>query len=129
MASFAQHAEAPTEQGRVRPLSPVDRPIFGDLLHRGANAGNYAVESTHARGGFATVYEVRHVKLDRPAALKVLHAQLAGSPAMIRRFRLEAETANRIRHPNVVDIYDLGELTDGRPYLVMEWLAGPNLDE
>jgi serine/threonine-protein kinase len=62
-------------------------------------------------------------------AVKVLHRDLAQSPEMIERFVLEARAVNLIRHPNIVDIYEFGQLRDGRPYYVMELLEGASLRE
>jgi eukaryotic-like serine/threonine-protein kinase len=80
-----------------------------------------------AAGGFGTVYRVEHHVLARPAALKILHPEGAGSPEVVSRFEREARAVNVIRHPNVVDIFDLGRTDDGRPYFVMELLEGIDL--
>ncbi len=82
-----------------------------------------------ASGGFGVVYRVEHAVLGRKAALKVLHAEHAAVPEAVRRFEREARAVNVIQHGNVVDIYDFGELPDGRPYFVMELLTGVDLDE
>ncbi len=97
------------------------------LLAPGQRLAGYLVEAEIGRGGFGTVLRVRHEALGRVAVLKVLHAELAAHPGLVRRFETEARAVNRIRHPNVVDIYDLGALPDGRPYLVMEPLEGQDL--
>src|SRR5687768_15963704 len=116
------------DDGRVtRPDQAGTRVGDDELLAPGAVVGNYVVEQLRARGGFAAVYRVRHDVLGRQAALKVLSRDLTTSDEMLRRFKREAQSVNKIRHPNVVDIYDIGELSDGRPYLVMEWLDGPTL--
>jgi serine/threonine-protein kinase len=102
---------------------------YGPDLAPGLIVDKYVVEDQLGRGGFATVYRVRHTVLGRPAALKVLHAHLVHSPQALKRLLREARAANRIRHPNIVDIYDFGDLPDGRPYFVMEWLEGRTLAE
>src|SRR5262245_62499232 len=66
-----------------------------------------------------TVYAGIHPASDRPVAIKVLHKRDG-----IDRFIQEARVVNRIGHPNIVDIFDFGNLADGSPYLVMERLAG-----
>jgi len=101
----------------------------GHLLAPGARVGHYLIEEAHSSGGFATVYRATHEKLDRPVALKVLHAMLASTPNIVKRFEQEARAVNRIRHANIVDITDYGELPDGRPFFVMEWLSGPTLKQ
>lgn len=103
--------------------------LYGAELGAGAQVGGYVVDELRSRGGFATVYRVRHAERGTPAALKVLHAHLATSANMIKRFRQEAETVARLRHPNIVELHEVGELSDGRPWFVMEWLEGHNLDE
>ena len=110
----------------VRASRPIRR-LYGDRLAPGAIVGSYRVEALAARGGFATVYRARHVRLRRAVALKVLHADLVAGGAL-RRFIGEADAVNRIAHPGIVDIHDVGTLRDGRPFLVMEWLDGRSLD-
>jgi serine/threonine-protein kinase len=99
------------------------------LLGAGSRVGSYEVKEMIAAGGFGSVYRVEHVVLGRAAALKVLHADLAGVREQVLRFEREAQAVNRIRHPNIVDIYEFGTLADGRPYFVMELLDGVNLDD
>jgi serine/threonine protein kinase len=103
-------------------------PLYESILHGGARVGNYIIDAARSQGGFATVYRARHRVLNRVAAVKVLHASLATEEA-IQRFTQEAQAVNLIHHPNIVDVYEFGKLLDGRPYLVMEWLEGRNLDE
>ena len=80
-----------------------------------------------ASGGGGTVYEAQHRLLGRKAAVKVLRRELAASPQMVARFLREALAVNMIKHPNIVDIYEFGELPDGRPFYVMELLEGTDL--
>jgi serine/threonine protein kinase len=86
-------------------------------------AGRYEVERELGRGGMATVYLARDGALQRPVALKVLAGDLSGDGAFRERFLREARLAARLSHPNVVRVFDAGE-TDGRPYIVMEYVAG-----
>src|SRR4051812_21683503 len=120
-----------TRQGRRGAPDAVgaDYALYGEDLAAGAQVGNYAVEELRSRGGFATIYRARHQTLGRHAALKVLHKILVGDKSMIERFEQEARAVNLIRHPNIVDIYEFGELPDGRPYFIMEWLDGMDLDQ
>lgn len=96
-------------------------------LAPGAMIGSYRLEEPCGEGGFAVVYRATHEKLQRPAAIKVLHAQLLSRDDLVTRFTREAQTITRIHHPNIVDLYDFGSLGDGRPYFVMEWLEGAPL--
>jgi eukaryotic-like serine/threonine-protein kinase len=100
-----------------------------DELLPGALVGDYAVERLVAHGGHGSVYLARHRLLGRRAALKVLKWEFAGSDEMRARFVREARVVNRIHHPEIVDIYDLGTLPDGRPYCVMEILEGQSLGD
>jgi serine/threonine-protein kinase len=86
-------------------------------------AGRYEVERTLGRGGMATLYLARDGRLQRHVALKVLADDLSGDGAFRERFVREARLAARLSHPNVVRVFDAGE-TDGRPYIVMEYVPG-----
>ena len=98
-----------------------------DALRPGTFAGSYVLKRELASGGGGTVYEAQHRLLGRRAAVKVLRRELAGSPQMVARFLREALAVNMIKHPNIVDIYEFGELPDGRPFYVMELLEGTDL--
>ncbi|MEZ4460170.1 MAG: serine/threonine-protein kinase [bacterium] len=90
----------------------------------------YRIERKLGAGGFATVYAAHHEGLDRPAALKVLdiHSH-AVDDAFLQRFHREAKVAAQLEHPNVVRIFDFGELDDGAPYIAMERLSGHDLEQ
>jgi serine/threonine-protein kinase len=105
-----------------------ERSLYGDVLATGALAGEYLIQRSIAAGGCGRVYVAQHRMLGRQAALKVLHRDLSSSAEMVERFVREARAANLIKHPNIVDIYDFGQLSDGRPYYVMELLEGGNLE-
>jgi len=96
-------------------------------LAQGARVGEYAVVRLLSGGGHGNVYVAEHRMLGRRAALKVMHRRVAGIGGMVERFVQEARIVNQIRHRNIVDIYDLGRLPDGRPYCVMELLPGRSL--
>jgi serine/threonine-protein kinase len=104
-----------------------DESLYGEQLSAGALVGGYVVERVHHPGPLATLYRARDVRTGAPAALKVMHAQPASSRDALRRFRREAATLQRLRHPHIVEILDCGELPDGRPYIAMEWLEGRDL--
>jgi eukaryotic-like serine/threonine-protein kinase len=86
----------------------------------------YVVERILGRGGMATVYLGRDVVLDRPVALKVLAEHFAGDESFRERFLREARLAAKFVHPNVVQVYDVGEDERG-PFIVMEYVEGETL--
>ena len=75
------------------------------------------------------MYRARDLATGAPAAIKVLAHDLAQSIRMIQRFAREVEALDRIAHPNIVKVFELGELLDGRPYIAMEWLEGRTLGD
>jgi serine/threonine-protein kinase len=98
-----------------------------DILPPGTMAGQYILQRLIGSGGGGMVYAAEHRLLKRPAAVKVLRREKAAMASMVTRFLREAMAVNMIRHPNIVDIFEFGELVDGRPFYVMELLEGTNL--
>src|SRR5918997_5642436 len=88
--------------------------------------GRYALHEDLGTGGFATVYRAHDPVLDREIAFKVLHPHLARDAATRDRFVREGRALARIRHPNIVQVYDAGEI-DGVVYLAMELVDGHSL--
>jgi serine/threonine-protein kinase len=86
----------------------------------------YHVEGVIGRGGMGVVYKARHLVLNRPVAVKMLLAGAYASPYELRRFRREAEAVAALRHPNIVQVHDAGEV-EGRPYFTMEFVEGGSL--
>ncbi|MEM9462949.1 MAG: protein kinase [Myxococcota bacterium] len=80
-------------------------------------------------GGMGAVFEARHLRLDRPVAIKVLRPAYATEGEYIERFLREAKAASKIRHRNVVEILDYGEAAGGLVYSVMEFLVGQDLQQ
>ena len=88
----------------------------------------YELEDRLGHGGMATVYLARDLKLDREVAIKLLADNLAGDHEVRKRFSREARLAARLDHPNVVQVFDVGEDED-RPYIVMEHVRGGTLED
>lgn len=104
-------------------LAPVDAPDHLITSLRQATGNRYRIVRRVGSGGMADVYEARHHQLDRPLAVKVLHAHLARDPEMRVRFRREAEAASRLLHPFICAPLDYGE-TDDAVYLVLPFIGG-----
>jgi eukaryotic-like serine/threonine-protein kinase len=85
--------------------------------------GRYELEDRLGHGGMATVYCAHDLKLDRQVAIKLLADNYAGDDDVRKRFSREARMAAKLDHPNVVQVFDVGE-DDGRPYIVMEYVDG-----
>ena len=87
----------------------------------------YEVIREVGRGGMGVVYSARNVRLNRPCALKMILAGAHASPESAVRFLVEAEASARLRHPNIVQVYHVGEV-DGLPYVEMELVVGGGLE-
>jgi len=120
---FTGSATIPVSSLGSTVLVPADE----ETLAIGALAGNYVIEKVIGEGGGGIVYLAQHRVLRRRAALKVLRRCLANSPNMTARFVREASAVHRIGHTNIVDVYEFGELEDGRPFYVMELMEGTDL--
>jgi len=90
--------------------------------------GQFKIESVLGGGAFGTVYRGTQIGLDRAVAIKVPTYEIAADPVMAKRFAREARSAARVHHPGVVAIHAVGELSDGRPYLAMQFVEGTPLD-
>jgi serine/threonine protein kinase len=88
--------------------------------------GKYEIVEEIGRGGFAAVYKARDLDLDRVVALKVLAPHLTWDATFAKRFRREAQATAKLRHPNIVTIYEVDE-TEGQLYIAMEHLPGRTL--
>ena len=86
----------------------------------------YELERQIGEGGMARIYIGRDLRLNRRVAIKIPQQHLLGEPGFLERFRHEAQAAAMLSHPNIVDIYDVGQDGD-LPYIVMEYVDGVNL--
>jgi serine/threonine-protein kinase len=89
--------------------------------------GKYELVRLIGQGGMGAVWAGRHVQIGRRVALKFLHPQIAHNAEIASRFLREAQAAASIGSDHIVDIYDVGHLPNGIPYLVMEYLEGEDL--
>ncbi|HEX6316657.1 MAG TPA: protein kinase [Gemmatimonadaceae bacterium] len=87
----------------------------------GQTLGKYRIESLLGSGGFAWVFKGHDPELDIPVAVKVLKPQFAGDQTVVERFKREASTAAKLRHPNIIKIYAVGRENDA-VYFVMDYL-------
>lgn len=88
----------------------------------------YMIMTSLGEGGMADVYLAVDTILNREVAIKVLRGELSSDPVTLLRFQREANAASKLNHPNVVDVYDVGEY-DNRHYIVMEYVRGRTLKQ
>jgi serine/threonine-protein kinase len=93
----------------------------------GQTVGDYKVVKLLGEGGMGEVYAAQHLQLGHRSAVKVLRREIMNNKEAVERFRQEARLIARVRHQNLIDIFDIGELSDGRLYYVMEYLSGQSL--
>jgi serine/threonine-protein kinase len=94
----------------------------GDLV-----AGKYRLLDIIGEGGMGVVYLAEHSLIEKRVALKILRSEYSSKPEVVSRFQQEAISASRIKHPNVLDVFDFGKLEDGSFFLAMEYLQGRDL--
>ncbi|MCI0343800.1 MAG: serine/threonine protein kinase [Planctomycetales bacterium] len=110
----------------ARPLAPSGEdgpdPLIGKTL------GGYRIQERTASGGMGVVYRAQQLSLDRIVSLKVLPPHLTKDPTYVKRFLKEAKAAGRLQHPNIIQVYDIGE-AEGTYYFSMEYVEGQSLAE
>jgi serine/threonine protein kinase len=89
--------------------------------------GKYRLLDVLGEGGMGIVYLAEHELIEKSVALKVLRHEYSGKPELVQRFKQEAISASRIKHPNVLDVFDFGQLENGCFFLAMEYLQGHDL--
>lgn len=96
----------------------------------GQRLGKYELLERLGQGGMAQVYKAYQPAVERYVAVKVLHGHLAGDDEFVTRFKREARGLGQLRHPHIVSVFDFDQDgADGRYYMVMDYIAGPTLDQ
>jgi hypothetical protein len=94
-------------------------------IGQGTKLGQYEVQDFIGQGAMGVVYRAYHAQLERTGAIKVMQA-ITPDPDTVARFRREAQAIAKLRHPNIVDVYDFGE-HNGTPYMIVEYVPGGSL--
>lgn len=99
------------------------------MLSKGQKINDrYEIVKSIGEGGMANVYLANDKILDRKVAIKVLRGDLSADEKFVRRFQREALSVSNLSHPNIVEVYDVGE-EDGQYYIVMEYIEGKTLKQ
>jgi serine/threonine-protein kinase len=110
------------ERGGLPAMEPTSAPLKGQTF------GKCRLLELIGRGGMGSVYLAEHLFLRRRVAIKVLSRDLSAQPEAVERFEREAIASAKLDHPNIVRIHDVDE-EDGRPYIVMEFVEGEDLED
>ncbi len=122
-AKFTANERLCPHDGTVlEPDQPSELKHIGKVLD-----SKYRLDSYLSRGGMGAVYRATHVMLGRAVAVKLINPDLVTSPDIVRRFQREARAVTHLNHPNIVEVYDLGQTADGTLYIAMELVAGDSL--
>ena len=90
-------------------------------------AGKYRVERVLGKGGMGVVVAAHHLQLEQTVAIKLMLPEVMASPVLLQRFLREARAVAQLRSEHVCHVHDVGNLDDGTPYMVMEYLTGADL--
>jgi eukaryotic-like serine/threonine-protein kinase len=93
----------------------------------GQRINNYEITSLLGQGGMGSVYVAQHSVLGRRVAVKLLRPEYTVDENLVARFFNEARASSAIHHPGIIEVFDVGTLPDGQPYLMMELLEGVTL--
>ena len=111
----------PNDGQTLRAKGPV-ADLVGQVI-----ADRYNIVRKLGEGGMGSVYLGEHVKMGRKSAIKVMAQAMSNDPEAAGRFHREAANASRLSHPNICQVYDFGETSDGLIYLAMEFIEGKSL--
>jgi serine/threonine-protein kinase len=130
VSDSANEANEPSAWALAGPPGMVDRttPVSTTRKQTPKQVAGYEILGELGRGGMGVVYKARHVSLNRIVALKMILAGGHAGQHELARFRAEAEAVAHLQHPNIVQVYDVGE-ADGCPYLSLEFVDGISLSD
>jgi formylglycine-generating enzyme required for sulfatase activity/serine/threonine protein kinase len=106
------------------PVAQLLQPQVGMVIDK-----KYRLQNKLGEGGMGSVFRARRLFMDDFVAIKFMRPEVMANPEIRQRFYQEAQVAARVKHPNVVMVYDFGETVDGLVYLVMEFLEGMSLGQ
>ena len=138
LARFSKHETALRRQFDIHRLLNETPPsggtagsddATGEAPEMPPRLGAYELLRPLGRGGMGVVYLARHTELGRPAALKILNRPAGDKAALSERFRAEVRSAAALGHPQIVQLYELGETPDGRLFAAFEYVAGGTLQQ
>lgn len=115
----ADQTTCPEDNSLLVPVSPN---LIGTIIDE-----RYHVIRQIKIGGWSEIFLAAHRSLNRYVVLKILHSNLVADPQRVKRFQSEAEAASKLKHGNIVSVYDYGITIDGRPFIVMDYVQGRNL--
>ena len=120
-SAYASDARYCPEDG-----SPLERsdPYLGRTLQ-----GQIEVQRLCGRGAMGSVYQAWQRTTERQVAVKILRSDLLGDERIVRRFMREARAVAALNHPNIITVFLVGHTTEGVPFMVMEYVDGPSLEE
>lgn len=88
----------------------------------------YEIDGVLGRGGMGIVYKGKHVLMNRPVAIKMLHPEHTDDDNVVGRFQSEAQTLSQLSHPNLVSVFDFGITANSEPYMIMDFHSGQSLE-